>query len=188
MTTLVLLRHGQSTWNLENVFTGWTDVPLSETGEAEARESGRIMKEEGLVFDVAHTSLLRRAINTLHLALMEMDQMWIPVVKHWRLNERHYGALQGLNKKQTAEQHGKKPSCKLVRQISKKDFPETILLYFTNPFFLGVAIEQIEVWVGTEIFSSSFGIENSDFFRKSELGIPIHIFHIFQYIILYCQP
>ena len=108
MTTLVLLRHGQSTWNLENVFTGWTDVPLSEKGEAEARSAGRTMKEEGLQFNRAHTSLLQRAINTLHLALLEMDQAWIPVVKHWRLNERHYGALQGLNKKETAEQHGKK--------------------------------------------------------------------------------
>ena len=108
MTTLVLLRHGQSTWNLENVFTGWTDVPLSEKGEAEARSAGRVMKEEGLAFDIAHTSLLRRAIDTLHLALLEMDQVWIPVVKHWRLNERHYGALQGLNKRETAEQHGKK--------------------------------------------------------------------------------
>jgi 2,3-bisphosphoglycerate-dependent phosphoglycerate mutase len=107
MTTLVLLRHGQSTWNLENVFTGWTDVPLSEKGEAEARSAGRIMKEEGLAFDIAHTSLLQRAIDTLHLSLLEMDQVWIPVVKHWRLNERHYGALQGLNKKETAEQHGK---------------------------------------------------------------------------------
>ena len=102
MTTLVLLRHGQSTWNLENVFTGWTDVPLSAKGEEEAREAGRIMKEEGLEFDIAHTSLLLRAIDTLHLALHEMDQVWIPVVKHWRLNERHYGALQGLNKKETA--------------------------------------------------------------------------------------
>ncbi len=107
MTKLVLLRHGQSTWNLENVFTGWTDVSLSEKGVAEAKEAGRIMKEEGFAFDVAHTSLLERAIDTLHLALLEMDQVWIPVVKHWRLNERHYGALQGLNKKETSDQHGK---------------------------------------------------------------------------------
>lgn len=107
MTKLVLLRHGQSTWNLENVFTGWTDVPLSEKGEEEARAAGQIMKQEGLAFDIAHTSLLRRAIDTLHLALLEMDQVWIPVVKHWRLNERHYGALQGLNKKETSDQHGK---------------------------------------------------------------------------------
>jgi 2,3-bisphosphoglycerate-dependent phosphoglycerate mutase len=107
MTQLVLLRHGQSTWNLENVFTGWTDVPLSDKGVEEAKMAGQIMQEEGLAFDVAHTSLLKRAINTLHLALLEMDQVWIPVVKHWRLNERHYGALQGLNKKQTSDQHGK---------------------------------------------------------------------------------
>ncbi len=107
MTQLVLLRHGQSTWNLENVFTGWTDVPLSEKGIEEAKSAGRIMKEEGLAFDIAHTSLLERAIDTLHLALVEMGQVWIPVVKHWRLNERHYGALQGLNKKQTSDQHGK---------------------------------------------------------------------------------
>ncbi len=106
MTKLVLLRHGQSTWNLENIFTGWTDVSLSDKGVAEAKAAGRIMKEEGLAFDIAHTSLLERAINTLHLALLEMDQVWIPVVKHWRLNERHYGALQGLNKKETSEQHG----------------------------------------------------------------------------------
>jgi 2,3-bisphosphoglycerate-dependent phosphoglycerate mutase len=106
MTKLVLLRHGQSTWNLENVFTGWTDVALSEKGVAEAKAAGQIMKEEGFAFDIAHTSLLKRAINTLHLALLEMDQVWIPVVKHWRLNERHYGALQGLNKKETSEQHG----------------------------------------------------------------------------------
>lgn len=106
MTQLVLLRHGQSTWNLENVFTGWTDVSLSDKGIEEAKAAGRIMKEEGFAFDVAHTSLLKRAIDTLHLALLEMDQVWIPVVKHWRLNERHYGALQGLNKKQTSDQHG----------------------------------------------------------------------------------
>lgn len=107
MSQLVLLRHGQSTWNLENIFTGWTDVSLSEKGVAEAKMAGQIMKEEGLAFDVAHTSLLERAIDTLHLALVEMDQVWIPVVKHWRLNERHYGALQGLNKKQTSDEHGK---------------------------------------------------------------------------------
>jgi 2,3-bisphosphoglycerate-dependent phosphoglycerate mutase len=104
--TLVLLRHGESVWNLENVFTGWTDVALSPKGEAEASEAGRLMTAEGLTFDVAHTSLLRRAIDTLNLALTQMDLAWIPVKKHWRLNERHYGALQGLNKKQTADQHG----------------------------------------------------------------------------------
>ncbi len=106
MYTLVLLRHGESTWNLENRFTGWHDVPLSETGIAEARRAGELMRAEGLAFDVAHTSLLRRAIQTVNIALDVMDQHWIPVRRHWRLNERHYGALQGLNKKETSEQYG----------------------------------------------------------------------------------
>jgi 2,3-bisphosphoglycerate-dependent phosphoglycerate mutase len=104
-TTLVLLRHGESVWNLENVFTGWTDVELSPKGRDEARHAGKLMAGEELAFDIAHTSLLRRAIDTLNLALDEMDQGWIPVRKHWRLNERHYGALQGLNKKETAQRH-----------------------------------------------------------------------------------
>ncbi len=104
--TLVLLRHGESVWNLENVFTGWTDVPLSDKGVEEAREAGRLLHGAGLRFDVAHTSVLRRAIDTLTLALAEMDLGWIEVKKHWRLNERHYGALQGLNKRETAERHG----------------------------------------------------------------------------------
>jgi 2,3-bisphosphoglycerate-dependent phosphoglycerate mutase len=104
--TLVLLRHGQSLWNLENVFTGWTDVPLSEQGIEEARVAGRLMTESGLTFDVVQTSLLRRAINTAAVALDEMDLGWVPVEKHWRLNERHYGALQGLNKKETADEYG----------------------------------------------------------------------------------
>jgi 2,3-bisphosphoglycerate-dependent phosphoglycerate mutase len=106
MIDLVLLRHGESVWNLQNVFTGWTDVGLSAKGEEEARQAGRLMKEEGFVFDVAHTSVLRRANDTLNLALGEMDLGWIQVKKHWRLNERHYGALQGLNKKETADRHG----------------------------------------------------------------------------------
>ena len=104
--TLVLLRHGQSTWNLENVFTGWRDVPLTEQGEAEAVAGGRLMAEAGLRFDIAHTSVLTRAVVTNHLALNEMGQVWLPVQRHWRLNERHYGALQGLDKKATAERHG----------------------------------------------------------------------------------
>ena len=104
--TLVLLRHGQSLWNLENIFTGWTDVALSELGMEEAKESGRLMAESGMRFDVVHTSLQRRAINTAALALDAMDLAWIPVEKNWRMNERHYGALQGLNKKQTTEEHG----------------------------------------------------------------------------------
>jgi 2,3-bisphosphoglycerate-dependent phosphoglycerate mutase len=106
MKTLVLLRHGQSTWNQENRFTGWTDVPLSDLGVEEARAAGRLLKHEGYVFDYAFTSVLKRAIKTLWLALEEMDRMWIPIHNTWLLNERHYGALQGLNKKETAERHG----------------------------------------------------------------------------------
>ena len=106
MHKVVLLRHGESEWNKENRFTGWKDVDLSEKGLAEAREAGRLMKEAGLTFDLAFTSVLRRAIKTLDIALDGMDQLWIPVTKHWRLNERHYGALQGLNKAETAAQHG----------------------------------------------------------------------------------
>jgi 2,3-bisphosphoglycerate-dependent phosphoglycerate mutase len=106
MHKVVLLRHGQSTWNQENRFTGWKDVDLSEQGRAEAHDAGRLMKEGGYVFDLAFTSVLKRAIKTLGIALDEMDQLWIPVTKHWRLNERHYGALQGLNKAETAAKHG----------------------------------------------------------------------------------
>ena len=106
MKKLVLLRHGESTWNQENRFTGWTDVDLSEKGVEEARAAGRALKEAGYVFDEAHTSVLKRAIKTLWLALEEMDQMWLPIHNTWRLNERHYGALQGLNKAETAERHG----------------------------------------------------------------------------------
>ena len=106
MKTLVLLRHGQSTWNQENRFTGWTDVPLSELGIEEARAAGRLLRKDGYVFDVAYTSVLKRAIKTLWLALEELDQMWIPVHNSWVLNERHYGALQGLNKKETVAKHG----------------------------------------------------------------------------------
>ena len=104
--TLVLLRHGQSTWNLENRFTGWIDVPLTDQGRAEAVSAGDLMMEAGLSFDVVHTSVLRRAITTANLALDRMDLHWLPVRRDWRLNERHYGALQGLNKKETAEAHG----------------------------------------------------------------------------------
>lgn len=104
--TLVLLRHGQSVWNLENIFTGWTDVDLSDKGRAEAVEAGNIMEAEGIGVDVVHTSLQRRAINTANLTLDAMDLGWIPVRRSWRLNERHYGALQGLNKKATAEEYG----------------------------------------------------------------------------------
>jgi 2,3-bisphosphoglycerate-dependent phosphoglycerate mutase len=106
MPTLVLLRHGESDWNRENRFTGWTDVRLSAKGVEEARTAGRLLRQEGLTFDVAYTSVLSRAIQTLWLALEEMDRMWIPVHNSWRLNERHYGALQGLNKAETAAKHG----------------------------------------------------------------------------------
>jgi 2,3-bisphosphoglycerate-dependent phosphoglycerate mutase len=103
---LVLLRHGQSTWNAENLFTGWVDVPLSELGEGEARRGGQLLAEAGLLPDLVHTSLLRRAISTANLALDEAGRHWIPVRRDWRLNERHYGALQGKNKKQTLEEFG----------------------------------------------------------------------------------
>ncbi|MFC5995509.1 phosphoglyceromutase [Pseudonocardia hispaniensis] len=106
MGILVLLRHGQSVWNAENLFTGWVDVPLSELGEKEARRGGELMREAGLLPDVVHTSLLRRAISTANLALDVADRHWIPVRRDWRLNERHYGALQGKNKKQTQEAYG----------------------------------------------------------------------------------
>lgn len=105
MHKLVLVRHGESVWNLENIFTGWTDVGLSERGLQEAQIAGELLKQEGFTFDVAYTSVLKRAIKTLWVILEEMDLMWIPVYRSWRLNERHYGALQGLNKAQTAQQH-----------------------------------------------------------------------------------
>jgi 2,3-bisphosphoglycerate-dependent phosphoglycerate mutase len=106
MHRVVLLRHGESTWNRENRFTGWTDVDLSDKGREEARESGRLMKGANFDFDMTYTSVLKRAIRTLWIALDEMDRMWLPVEKSWRLNERHYGALQGLNKAETAARHG----------------------------------------------------------------------------------
>jgi len=106
MYKVVLLRHGESAWNKENRFTGWTDVDLTEKGIGEAKNSGKILKEMGYDFDIAYTSVLIRALRTLWLCLEEMDRLWIPVVKSWRLNERHYGALQGLNKAETAEKHG----------------------------------------------------------------------------------
>jgi 2,3-bisphosphoglycerate-dependent phosphoglycerate mutase len=105
--TLVLLRHGQSDWNEKNLFTGWVDVPLSARGVEEARSAGRTMRQAELRFDVVHTSVLRRAVATANIALEEMELDWLPVRRHWRLNERHYGALQGLDKKATAERYGK---------------------------------------------------------------------------------
>lgn len=106
MIKLVMVRHGQSTWNLANRFTGWTDVDLSEQGVREAHEAATVLKKEGYTFNVAYTSVLKRAIRTLWIVLDDMDLMWIPVHRSWRLNERHYGALQGLNKKETADEYG----------------------------------------------------------------------------------
>ena len=106
MHKLVLLRHGESVWNKENLFTGWTDVDLSEQGLKEAKRAGQQLKKDGFIFDIAFTSVLKRAIRTLWITLDELDMMWIPVNRTWRLNERHYGALQGLNKAQTAEKYG----------------------------------------------------------------------------------
>ncbi len=108
MTKLVLVRHGESTWNKENRFTGWTDVDLSEKGREEAEKAGKVLKAGGYDFDLAYTSVLKRAIRTLWYIMDEMDIMWIPVIRDWRLNERHYGALQGLNKAETAAKHGEK--------------------------------------------------------------------------------
>jgi 2,3-bisphosphoglycerate-dependent phosphoglycerate mutase len=106
MYKLVLLRHGESTWNKENRFTGWTDVDLSEKGIQEAISAGKRLKKDGYTFDIAYTSVLKRAIRTLWITLDELDLMWLPVEKSWRLNERHYGALQGLNKSETAQKYG----------------------------------------------------------------------------------
>lgn len=106
MIKLVLLRHGESTWNKENRFTGWTDVDLNKKGIEESHQSGKILKKEGYDFDIAYTSVLKRAIRTLWIALDEMDRMWLPVKRSWRLNEKHYGALQGLNKSETAKEYG----------------------------------------------------------------------------------
>ncbi|MBQ1768500.1 MAG: 2,3-diphosphoglycerate-dependent phosphoglycerate mutase [Oscillospiraceae bacterium] len=106
MTKLVLVRHGESEWNKLNLFTGWTDVELSDKGREEAKAAGRVLKENGYDFDVCYTSYLKRAIHTLNIALDEMDRAWLPVIKSWKLNERHYGALQGLNKAETAEKYG----------------------------------------------------------------------------------
>ncbi len=115
MGTLVLVRHGQSQWNLENRFTGWWDVPLSALGQREARSAGTLIASEGLVVDVAHTSVLSRAIDTLNLALEEMGQQWVPVRKHWRLNERHYGGLTGLDKAETRDRYGEEQFMKWRR-------------------------------------------------------------------------
>ena len=123
---LVLVRHGESTWNVENKFTGWTDVDLSPKGITEAHEAGRLLREGGYTFDVAYTSLLKRAIRTLDIVLDEMDLLWVPVHKDWRLNERHYGDLQGLNKAETAAKFGEQQV--LVWRRSYGDPPPTLAL------------------------------------------------------------
>jgi 2,3-bisphosphoglycerate-dependent phosphoglycerate mutase len=133
MKTLVLLRHGESTWNLENRFTGWTDVDLTPKGVTEAHEAGRLLREGGYTFDLCFTSVLKRAIRTLWIVLDDMDLVWVTVHKSWRLNERHYGALQGLNKAETAAQYGEKQV--LVWRRSYSDPPP--LLTADDPRFPG---------------------------------------------------
>ncbi|MFA6804502.1 MAG: 2,3-diphosphoglycerate-dependent phosphoglycerate mutase [Candidatus Methanomethylophilaceae archaeon] len=169
---LVLIRHGESVWNKENLFTGWTDVDLSDKGRKEAADAGKVLKENGYDFDVCYTSYLKRAIHTLNLALEEMDREWLPVYKSWKLNERHYGALQGLNKSETALKYGEDqvkiwrrsfdvqpPSLKeddprnsalspMFRDVDKKDIPLTESLKDTIarviPYYEGEIVPQIK--------------------------------------------
>lgn len=146
MYTLVLLRHGESTWNKENRFTGWTDVDLTEQGRAEAREAGRLLKAQGFDFDLAFTSVLKRAIRTLWLALDEMDRMWVPVTSSWRLNERHYGALQGLDKAETAARYGDKQVLIWRRSYDTPPNPldpDDPRASFSDPRYTGLKREQI---------------------------------------------
>ncbi|HWU99383.1 MAG TPA: 2,3-diphosphoglycerate-dependent phosphoglycerate mutase [Oxalicibacterium sp.] len=124
MYKIVLMRHGESTWNLDNRFTGWADVDLTQKGCAEAKRAGELLREAGFTFDLAYSSMLKRAIRTLWIALDEMDLMWIPVVCHWRLNERHYGALQGMNKAETAAQYGED---KVMQWRRSFDIPPKLL-------------------------------------------------------------
>jgi len=147
MHKLVLLRHGESDWNRENRFTGWTDVDLSAHGVEEARAAGRLLKAGGWAFDLAHTSLLKRAIRTLHIVLEELDQLWIPVHKDWRLNERHYGALQGLNKAETAAKFGE---AQVLAWRRSYDTPPPALApgdardEASDPRYRGVAVPRTE--------------------------------------------
>ncbi len=147
MGTLVLLRHGQSVWNAENRFTGWVDVPLSETGEQEARRGGELLRAEGLLPDVVHTSLLRRAIATANLALDACDRHWIPVRRNWRLNERHYGGLQGKNKKQTMEAFGEEQFMLWRRSYSVPPPPiesDSEFSQYNDPRYAGIAMPATE--------------------------------------------
>jgi 2,3-bisphosphoglycerate-dependent phosphoglycerate mutase len=146
MYKIVLMRHGESTWNLDNRFTGWTDVDLTEKGVNEARQAGVLLKQADLSFDLAYTSVLKRAIRTLWGTLDEMDLMWLPVIHDWRLNERHYGALQGLNKAETAAQYGDEQV--LVWRRSYDTPPEPLALddprtSFDDPRYAGLRQEQI---------------------------------------------
>ena len=146
MYKIVLMRHGESTWNLENRFTGWTDVDLTDKGRAEAIQAGVLLRDAGFRFDLAFTSVLKRAIRTLWLTLDEMDLMWIPVQHDWRLNERHYGALQGLNKAETAEQYG---NAQVLQWRRSYDIPPLALApddartSFDDPRYAGLARSQI---------------------------------------------
>ncbi|HVL76431.1 MAG TPA: 2,3-diphosphoglycerate-dependent phosphoglycerate mutase [Noviherbaspirillum sp.] len=146
MYKIVLMRHGESTWNLENRFTGWTDVDLTEKGMAEARQAGRVLKEAGFTFDLCYTSVLKRAIRTLWLTLDEMDLMWLPVVHDWRLNERHYGALQGLNKAETAAKYGDEQVLVWRRSYDVPPMPldpDDERTSYNDPRYAGLSREQI---------------------------------------------
>lgn len=146
MYKIVLMRHGESTWNLENRFTGWTDVDLTEKGAAEARHAGKLLKEAGLSFDLAYTSVLKRAIRTLWITLDEMDLMWLPVKNDWRLNERHYGALQGLDKAETAAKYGDQQVLVWRRSYDTPPNPldpKDPRASFDDPRYAGLAREQI---------------------------------------------
>lgn len=146
MYKIVMMRHGQSVWNFENRFTGWTDVDLSEQGLLEAKKAGQLLKNAGFQFDLAYTSVLKRAIKTLWIALEEIDQMWLPVSCQWRLNERHYGALQGLNKKETADKYGAEQV-----HIWRRSFatppnpldPNDPRTSFSNPAYQALSKDQI---------------------------------------------
>ena len=146
MYKIVLMRHGESTWNRENRFTGWADINLTEKGEAQAREAGRLLKEAGFQFDLTYTSVLRRAIHTLWLTLEEMDLMWLPIVHSWRLNERHYGALQGLNKADTAAEYGEEQVMIWRRSYDIAPMPldpNDPRVSFDNPRYAGLSRDEI---------------------------------------------
>jgi len=147
MSTLILLRHGESDWNAKNLFTGWVDVPLSDKGIREAVRGGELLRESNLLPDVVHTSVLRRAISTANLALDAADRHWIPVRRHWRLNERHYGALQGLDKKQTREKYGEEQFMKWRRSYDTPPPPIELGSEFSqdsDPRYAGADIPRSE--------------------------------------------